>query len=126
MANLTISSSTSVTIDGRVVSANCVNSVQVLNVLENTSQVESTYRAVVKGTTGAAAFYVFINSGTTDAIVRFFGSSIYFRWAIPAGGHIVIPGSFNSNVDGRVALTEPYLATASGTTTVYSLIAFYS
>jgi len=128
MSNITISASLSTTIDGQVVSSQATNSATAMRVLEVTHDVNAGYYQPVEGSGGTAIFYLFINRGTEDCIIRIERTGDYWRYCIPAGGHVVLSGASASGNDSPISFNPTQISarTASGSTRLYCLVAFHA
>lgn len=111
MPTITIAASATVTLDGRVVSKAGTFTADVQQFTEQTVAVDATYVSIGPPASSAnhfAAFYVVVNTGANDAVVRMeIASNEYLFFACPAGGHLVLPcgGAQDQTVHGFEALS---------------------
>ena len=121
MAIVNVSNSATVTIDGRVISTSGTFAADISDLWEQTLEVGTTY-IVCGGQNQNAVFYLFINNGSEDAVVRFTLGADYARFPLKAGAHMLISSSIRITDGTLWPLVDPAIRALSGSTRVQMMV----
>ena len=125
MTTVTITASIALTLEGQSFSTGGTFTADVARVVEQTSDLDTTYRQLQSGTVTGCSFIFLVNLGDEPALVSFGGAT----FGLPAGKHILLSGTAGQTVSNVTTLStnatsELSARSVTGTTRVYSVVGF--
>ena len=126
MATITISGNASVVLDGKTLATSDSFTAEVDDVSEYTTHVYAAYIPISPAST-KNAFYVVVNNGTADAVLRLTIGATFSFFPIPVGGHIVIPAAGRTDTGTAVAaFTAAHAGAVTGFTRLYVMVGHHA
>ena len=130
METITISATATVTLDGRIVSRTASYTCDVDDVVEQTIEVDTTYVPAISPDSNATpVFYLVVNNGADDALVRFqfeSGPANYIFLSVPSGGQLCIPAYGGDTAGATPKLTAMHIRAVSTNTRLFIMAGIVS